>query len=338
MTHDIACCTRNDLAAAECSRVEELASAYRAGDADFATWSAGYGVIAHDPLTQTRVWEMVEELVAAGRLPDRATGYRRLMAADRLASAGMWLVAHMTYAQRVRLDGAALEAADFKRAPEGHTGGSLNMVPAYVAYLAMNALDGRTRGWMMGQGHCVAAVDGLNALVGNMTTAHAQRYGLSDAGLTRLVEDFYSYAIAPDGSPASPLGSHVGAHTAGSLQEGGYLGFAELHYVHAPLPGERLVAFLSDGAFEEQRGSDWAPRWWRRSWCSTAGASNSARRSTSRAAIAGSIGIFASTGSSRWGSTVAIRPASRGVSRSSKRGSTSTTRRDRACGTESRKR
>lgn len=32
-----------------------------------------------------------------------------------------------------------------------------------------------------------------------------------------------------------------------------------------PLLGERLVAFLSDGAFEEQRGSDWAPRWWRAS-------------------------------------------------------------------------
>src|SRR5690606_1613858 len=30
-----------------------------------------------------------------------------------------------------------------------------------------------------------------------------------------------------------------------------------------PLPGESLVAFLSDGAFEEQRGSDWSPRWWR---------------------------------------------------------------------------
>ena len=30
-----------------------------------------------------------------------------------------------------------------------------------------------------------------------------------------------------------------------------------------PLPGQELVAFLSDGAFEEQRGSDWAPRWWR---------------------------------------------------------------------------
>jgi phosphoketolase len=33
--------------------------------------------------------------------------------------------------------------------------------------------------------------------------------------------------------------------------------------MHMPLPGERLVTFLSDGAFEEQRGSDWAPRWWR---------------------------------------------------------------------------
>src|SRR5690606_11890988 len=44
---------------------------------------------------------------------------------------------------------------------------------------------------------------------------------------------------------------------------GGYLGFAELLYIQMPLPGESLVAFLSDGAFEEQRGSDWPPRWWR---------------------------------------------------------------------------
>jgi phosphoketolase len=81
--------------------------------------------------------------------------------------------------------------------------------------------------------------------------------------MTRFVRDFYSYAISPDGRPASPLGSHVNASTAGGLSEGGYLGFAELQYVHMPLPGERLVVFLSDGAFEEQRGSDWAPRWWR---------------------------------------------------------------------------
>ena len=56
-------------------------------------------------------------------------------------------------------------------------------------------------------------------------------------------------------------------HTAGGIAEGGYLGFAELQYAHMPLPGETLVAFLSDGAAEEQRGSDWIPRWWRAEDC-----------------------------------------------------------------------
>lgn len=263
MSTALACCTSADLSNEEWQRIEAMTVRYHAEDATFGQWAAGYGVIEHDHLTQVRVHEMVTELVAVGFLPDTATAYRRLAAADRIASAGMWLVAHMTYAQRVRTDGAPLDAEDFKRNPEGHTGGSLNMVPAYTAYLALNALDGRTRSWMMGQGHCVAAIDALNVIVGNMTEAHAARYGLSDAGLSRLASDFYSYAIGPDGLPASPLGSHVNAHTAGGMQEGGYLGFTELHYAHAPLPGERLVAFLSDGAFEEQRGSDWAPRWWR---------------------------------------------------------------------------
>ena len=248
------------LDAAECRR---LAAAHRRADADFARWAAGYGVVQHDALTQVRVREMVDELVSLGRVGDARDAYRRLAAADRLASAGLWLVAHMTYARRVRTDGTPLEPSDFKPVPEGHTGGSLNMVLAYVGYLLVNALDGVTRGWMMGQGHCVAAIDAINLLVGNMTPAHAQRYDTSDEGLSRFVADFYSYALNPDGTPASPLGSHVNAHTAGGMLEGGYLGFAELQYVHAPLPGERLVAFLSDGAFEEQRGGDWAPRWWR---------------------------------------------------------------------------
>ena len=49
--------------------------------------------------------------------------------------------------------------------------------------------------------------------------------------------------------------------------EGGSLGFEELQYAHMPLPDQSLVAFLSDGAFEEQRGSDWTPRWWRGQDC-----------------------------------------------------------------------
>jgi phosphoketolase len=154
------------------------------------------------------------------------------------------------------LDGRDLTPEDFKLNPEGHTGGTLNMVPAYTGYMAANAITGLTRSWIMGQGHCVSAIDSVNLLLDNMTTAHAERYSLTEEGLTRYVRDFHSYRLRADGRPDSPLGSHVNAHTAGGMTEGGYLGFVELQYVHMPLPGERLVVFLSDGAFEEQRGSD----------------------------------------------------------------------------------
>lgn len=116
-----------------------------------------------------------------------------LYALDRLASAGLWLVVHQTYARQVYLDGRPLETEDFKVRSEGHTGGSLNMVPAYAGYLAANALSGQTRSWLMGQGHCVAAIDPLNVLVGNMSKAHAQRYAVTDDGLSRYVRDFYLY-------------------------------------------------------------------------------------------------------------------------------------------------
>jgi phosphoketolase len=194
---------------------------------------------------------------------DGVPPYALLSALDRLTSAAMWVVVHQTYARNVYLDGRPLATGDFKARPEGHTGGALNMVPAYAGYLAANALTGLTRSWLMGQGHSVAAIDAVNVLTGNMTPAHAARYAVSDEGLTRYVRDFYSYRLRDDGQQDSPLGSHVNAHTAGGLAEGGYLGFAELQWVHVPLPGEHLVAFLSDGAFEEQRGGDWAPRWWR---------------------------------------------------------------------------
>ncbi len=226
-------------------------------------WQTGYGVIEHTAETLAR-WEQL--LVTRPHLRQPADGASLeevLWALDRLTCAGLWLVVHETYARHVYLDGRELQREDFKPKPEGHTGGALNMVPAYAGYLAANAISGLTRAWLMGQGHCVAAIDSLNLLVGNTTAAHAARYDVSDAGLTRYVRDFYSYALNAEGRQDSPLGSHVNANTAGGISEGGYLGFAELQYVHMPLKGERLVVFLSDGAFEEQRGSDWAPRWWR---------------------------------------------------------------------------
>ena len=247
--------------------VEEDAQVLRAKNPDFAAWAEGYSAIRHQAETQLRIYDMYQALTARHVTGDGVPFFRMLSALDRVTSAAMWLVAHMTYAKHVHLDGRPLQAGDFKSNPQGHMGGSLNMVPAYAGYLALNALTGFTRGWLMGQGHCVSAIDALNVLVGNMTPAHAERYGVSDAQLSRLAQDFYSYRLAPDGSPESPLGSHVNAHTAGAILEGGFLGFAELLYAHMPLPGERLTAFLSDGAFEEQRGGDWAPRWWRAQDC-----------------------------------------------------------------------
>lgn len=226
-------------------------------------WLAGYGPIAHRADTVKKVDTLVARLVAEGRVPDANMAYTLLAAADRLNCVAMNVVAHMTYAHRIDLSGAPLPATDFKVTPEGHTGGSLNMVQAFVGYLLANALTGKTRGWIMGQGHCVAAIEAVNALTGDVSPAQKGRYDRSEAGLSRLCSDFYSYAIDAHGLPAVPLGSHAGPSTAGAVSEGGYLGFAELQYIHMPLPGESLIAFLSDGAFEEQRGPDWAPRWWR---------------------------------------------------------------------------
>ena len=122
---------------------------------DFAHWQAGHGPVQHSPQTSAAVFRLAHQLVQSGLQPDLPSVYRLFRALDSLTAAGLWLVVHMTYAQRVRLDGQPLQAEDFKPVPEGHTGGALNMVPAYAGYLALNALTAETRGWLMGQGHCV---------------------------------------------------------------------------------------------------------------------------------------------------------------------------------------
>jgi phosphoketolase len=248
---------------AEAIRREEWVALYRRRNPAADQWATGYGPIEHSVETQARVFAMADLLAIQGVRGDGVPVFDVLYAADRVASAAMWIAVHETYARNVYLDGRDLDFDDFKPSPEGHTGGVLNMIPAYTGYMAINAVTGFTRSWIMGQGHCVAAIDTVNLLLDNMLAVHAERYSLTGEGLTRYVRDFYSYRLGDDGKQDSPLGSHVNAHTAGGMAEGGYLGFVELQYVHMPLPGERLVVFLSDGAFEEQRGSDWIPRWWR---------------------------------------------------------------------------
>jgi hypothetical protein len=119
-------------------------------------WAEGYGVIQHSIETQTRVFQMADSLAAKGIRGDGVPLFELLYALDRVASAAMWVVVHETYARNVHLDGRQLVAEDFKPQPDGHTGGSLNMVPAYTGYMAINAITSHTRSWIMGQGHCVA--------------------------------------------------------------------------------------------------------------------------------------------------------------------------------------
>lgn len=232
-------------------------------DNNFSSWAKGHGVIHHSEETQQRIKILAEDLLTQKTIQNLDDFYQCLIALDIITNQAMWLVAHMTYSKHVYLDGRELSSDDFKQDPQGHTGGSLNMVPAFAGYLVANTLTGVHRDWLMGQGHCVAAIDALQLLTGQAKPDRQQKFPLNDQGLTDFVRAFYSYKVSPQGKPASPLGSHVNVNTKGASIEGGYLGFAALHYVHQPLPGERLVAFLSDGAFEEQRGSDWAARWWR---------------------------------------------------------------------------
>ena len=182
---------------------EEWVGQYRKKNPEADLWAKGYGPIQHNVETQARVFSMAERLAVLGLRGDGVSLFHLLSALDRVTSAAMWVVVHETYARNVYLDGRDLLADDFKPKPEGHTGGSLNMVPAYAGYMAINAITGHTRSWVMGQGHCVAAIDTVNLLLDNMTPAHAERYSLSEEGLTRYVRDFYSYKLRTDGKPVS---------------------------------------------------------------------------------------------------------------------------------------
>ena len=114
----------------------QQAAQYRHDDSQFARWAQGYGVIRHTDETQMRIHDLATRLADQGRQGDGVAFYELLTSLDRLTSAGLWLVVHQTYARNVYLDGRPLDVEDFKVQPDGHTGGSLNMVPAYAGYLA----------------------------------------------------------------------------------------------------------------------------------------------------------------------------------------------------------
>ena len=183
-------------------------------------WARGCGTSVHNAQTRRTVRRLLQRLAARGVQRESAGPFDLLCAADRVASTAMWLVAHMSYARRVRLDGEALAQEDFKPDPQGHAGRSLSKVPGCVGCMHANALTGITRSWILDQGHAVAAVDAVNLLLDNMRPEYAARYDVSEPGLSRFVSDFYSFALNQHVNQDSPLGSHVNMNRAGGMLEG----------------------------------------------------------------------------------------------------------------------
>jgi phosphoketolase len=227
-------------------------------------WRLGHGSSLRDRLTVHRVDEMASQLTARRAWPDTESVYRVLAAADRLTSAAVWLVLHMGFAHRVDATGAPLRAEDFRKTPAGPISASLGMVPAFVGHLTANVLSGKTRSWVMGQAHGLAAVAAVDVLSGCAAGGPNGRYDRTQAGFSNLVADFGSCAAGRDGRPPAARG---GADTVAVEFGGSNPGAVEQQYVHMPLRGESVVAVVDPDACDGQQMLDGSPRWWRAEDC-----------------------------------------------------------------------
>ena len=57
-------------------RIRERAAMYRDHDSNFAVWAEGSGVVAHDDLTQVRVYDMIDMLAQRGHVRRDRGGLR----------------------------------------------------------------------------------------------------------------------------------------------------------------------------------------------------------------------------------------------------------------------
>ena len=118
---------------------------------------------------------MVAALGERGEGGHGPAAWEILHAADRVASAAMWLVVHETYARTV----LPRRPRARRRRLQAGARGPHRRQPQHGARLrrlhgASTRSAGITRAWLMGQGHCVAAVDSVNLLLGNLRPAHAR--------------------------------------------------------------------------------------------------------------------------------------------------------------------
>ncbi|HLZ09366.1 MAG TPA: hypothetical protein VKT80_12300 [Chloroflexota bacterium] len=127
-------------------------------------WARGYGLIQHSAETQFNVFEMVDRLSVERGREVLVPLFEALYAADRVASADLWLIIHDIYAHYIYLDGRDLAARDFKPDPDVPAIGSLNLAAARAGYAAIRSIMGEIRHWVDGNPSTFADRLAVNAL------------------------------------------------------------------------------------------------------------------------------------------------------------------------------
>jgi hypothetical protein len=143
---------------------------YRARNRSADGWARGYELVRHRFDTQERVFRMAEQLAARHISGNGLPVFDVLAAADQLASSGMALILQETCTQTNSSVGGN-GVASAKGVPIPATS-ALNLVAAYVGYLSINALTGRTRPWVIEGEKGTAAVDAVDRLRAAVADAH----------------------------------------------------------------------------------------------------------------------------------------------------------------------
>ena len=102
------------------------------------------------------------------------------------------------------------------------------MVPAYVGYLLLDALDGNDARTDDGRGDAALppSMQSTAVTFGNMTDVVRTALRSFRCGPQPFRQRFLRYTLNPDGTPARRW-ARMSTRTAGGVLEGGYLGFAE---------------------------------------------------------------------------------------------------------------
>lgn len=151
------------------SRVQWLET-YRARNQAADRWARGYELVRHRFDTQERVFRMAEQLAARQISGNGLPVFDVLAAADQLASSAMVLILQETCTQaNPSLGDSGVTSAKGDPIPAT---GALNMVAAYVGYLSINALTGRTRPWVIEGEKGTVAVDAVDRLRAAVADAH----------------------------------------------------------------------------------------------------------------------------------------------------------------------